>query len=58
MLQYDIAVFAMTETETRAARRRLAAGGTSPEERSRRNLRQQVGVRLIKLGLRLAAARG
>jgi hypothetical protein len=58
MLQYDIAVFAMTETETRAARRRLAVGGPSSEERSRRNLRQQVGVQLIKLGLRLAAARG
>ncbi|MGH7921435.1 MAG: hypothetical protein ACREQM_16045 [Candidatus Dormibacteraceae bacterium] len=56
MLQYEVAKLLIRDIEATARRRREAeAVGARPE---RRPLRRFVGRRLVRIGLRLAAAGG
>ena len=55
MLQYDVAKFVISDFEAAAARSRLARQARAPR---RRPLRAVIGRRLVRVGLRLAAAQG
>lgn len=56
MLDHDLATFAIRDREAAAAEARLAR--ELHGSRSRRQLRVVVGRRLVRFGLRLAAAQG
>lgn len=56
MLQYDVAKFAISERYAAAAEARLARELRGL--RRRRPLRAVIGRRLVRFGLRLAAAQG
>jgi len=55
VLEYDLAKFAVREREAAAVEARLARELRGP---ARRPLRVVIGRRLIRFGLRLAAAQG
>lgn len=56
MLQYDLAKFMISEREQAASEARLAREVLAL--RPRRSFRAVIGRRLVRVGLRLAAAQG
>jgi len=57
MLQYDVAKYVISDLEAAASQQRLAREAQRGH-RERRPLRVVIGRRLVRFGLRLAAAQG